>query len=57
MLQLFKVFRFHDEDTNKILPMNGYKAENPYFQFAEYSDFSNNLLKIRGYVVQVPQLS
>ena len=57
MLQLFKIFRFHDEDTNKILQMNGYKTVNPYFQFGGYSDFSNNLLKIRGYVVQVPQLS
>ena len=52
MLQLFKVFRFHDEDTNKILPMNGYKAENPYFQFAEYSDLSSNFVEDWGYVGQ-----
>ena len=32
--------------------MNGYKAENPYFQFAEYSDLSNNCVKDWGYVRQ-----
>ena len=37
LLQLFKIFRFHDEDKSKILQMNGYKAENPYFQSAEYT--------------------
>ena len=28
--------------------MNGYKAENPYFQFAEYSDLSSNFVEDQG---------
>jgi len=32
--------------------MNGYKAENPYFQFAEYSDLSSNFVEDWDYVVQ-----
>ena len=28
--------------------MNGYKAENPYFQSAEYSDLSNNCVEDWG---------
>jgi hypothetical protein len=32
--------------------MNGYKVENPYFQFAEYSDLINNFVKDWGCVGQ-----
>ena len=28
--------------------MNGYKAENPHFQFAEYSDLSSNFVEDQG---------